>query len=241
MLSSATSCHCSLPLPHRPTHSQPQYLLSWQSSKPSDREAPQQSTGPVHFQHVPDRHQEVLRFLQHPPLKTTPRHSTNSGSIRDRPEYEPPAGDYPGVHISSVLPTPYERSQESSEQQPNDQAPCPRRRTFHARSPKRQPITNEMLGQILSQLDRDHKPSHDRLMLKAAITLGFFGLLRVSEFTVPNQHGFNPDQHLTTKDITMRKNSMVRNRRQTRGGKVARSTLDGHTPSAAHTLHCRDT
>ena len=75
--------------------------------------------------------------------------------------------------------------------------------------PKRQPITNEMLGQMLSQLDRDHKTSHDRLMLKAAITLGFFGLLRVSELTVPNQHGFNPDQHLTTKDITMRKDSMV--------------------------------
>ncbi|KAL5469330.1 hypothetical protein EMCRGX_G030579 [Ephydatia muelleri] len=75
--------------------------------------------------------------------------------------------------------------------------------------PKRQPITNEMLGQMLSQLDRDHKPSHDRLMLKAAITLGFFGLLRVSEFTVPNQHGFNPDQHFTAKDITMRKDSMV--------------------------------
>eukprot|EP00731_Ephydatia_muelleri_P013600 Em0007g910a len=56
--------------------------------------------------------------------------------------------------------------------------------------PKRQPITNEMLGQMLSELDRDYKPSHDRL---AAITLGFFGLLRVSEFTVPNQHGFNPD------------------------------------------------
>ncbi|KAL5509651.1 hypothetical protein EMCRGX_G005051 [Ephydatia muelleri] len=71
--------------------------------------------------------------------------------------------------------------------------------------PKRQPITNEMLGQMLSELDRDHKPSHDRLMLKAAITLGFFSLLRVSEFTVPNQHGFNPDQHLTAKDITMQK------------------------------------
>ena len=52
--------------------------------------------------------------------------------------------------------------------------------------PKRQPITNEMVGQMLSQLDRDHKPSHDCLMLKAAVTLGFFGLLRVSEFTVPN-------------------------------------------------------
>eukprot|EP00731_Ephydatia_muelleri_P028758 Em0020g402a len=139
------------------------------------------------------------------------RHSTNSGTIRDEPEYEPPTRDYPGVHISSVLPTRCEQSQESSEQQPNDQVPCPRRRTFlpaaHLK-PKRQPITNEMLGQMLSQLDRDDKPSHDRLMLKAAITLGFFGLLRVSEFTVPNQHGFNPDQHLTTKDITMRKNSM---------------------------------
>ena len=75
--------------------------------------------------------------------------------------------------------------------------------------PKHQPITNEMLEQMLSQLDRDHKPSHDRLMLKAAIMLGFFGLLRVSEFTVPNQHWFNPDQHLTAKDITMHKDSMV--------------------------------
>ena len=72
--------------------------------------------------------------------------------------------------------------------------------------PKRQLITNEMLGQMLSELDRDHKPSHDRL---AAITLGFFGLLRVSGFTVSNQHGFNPDQHLTAKAITMRKDSMV--------------------------------
>ena len=28
----------------------------------------------------------------------------NSGTIRDEPEYEPPAGDYPGVHISRVIP-----------------------------------------------------------------------------------------------------------------------------------------
>ena len=69
--------------------------------------------------------------------------------------------------------------------------------------PKLQPITNEMLGQMLSELDRDYKLSHDRL---AAITLGFFG---VSKFKVSNQHGFNPDQHLTAKDITMRKDSMV--------------------------------
>ena len=28
----------------------------------------------------------------------------NSGTIRDGPEYEPPAVDYPGVHISRVIP-----------------------------------------------------------------------------------------------------------------------------------------
>ena len=99
--------------------------------------------------------------------------------------------------------------------------------------PKRQPITNEMLGQMLSQLDRDHKPSHDRLVLKAAITLGIFGLLRVSEFTVPNQHGFNPDQHLTTKDITMRRDSMVvvikKSKTRPEGGKLPdQRWLDTH-------------
>ncbi|KAL5509634.1 hypothetical protein EMCRGX_G005034 [Ephydatia muelleri] len=54
--------------------------------------------------------------------------------------------------------------------------------------PKRQPITNEMLGQMLSQLDMDHKPSHDRL---AAITLGFFGLLRdnTTPLYVASQNG----------------------------------------------------
>ena len=71
--------------------------------------------------------------------------------------------------------------------------------------PKRQPTTNKMLGQMLSHLDRDHRTTHDRLLLRAAITLGFFGLLRVGELTVPNQHGFNPYLHLTAKDLTMRK------------------------------------
>eukprot|EP00731_Ephydatia_muelleri_P033498 Em0031g6a len=54
--------------------------------------------------------------------------------------------------------------------------------------PKRQPITNEMLGQMLSQLDRNHKPSHDRL---AAIMLGFFGLLRdnTTPLYVASQNG----------------------------------------------------
>eukprot|EP00731_Ephydatia_muelleri_P036471 Em0261g1a len=100
-----------------------------------------------------------------------PRHSTNSGSICDR--HMSPASNNPMIKF---LVQGVERSMPAA----------------HLK-PKRQPITNEMLGQMPSQLDRDHKPSHDCLMLKAAVTLGFFGLLRVSEFTVPNQHGFNPD------------------------------------------------
>ena len=110
--------------------------------------------------------------------------------------------------------------------------------------PKRQSITNEMLGQMLSELDRDHKPSHDCLMLNAAITLGFFGLLRVSEFTVPNQHGFNPDQHLTAKDITMRKDSMVvvikKSKTDQRGESCLINIGQTHT-KCCHTSQCRDT
>ncbi|KAL5509626.1 hypothetical protein EMCRGX_G005026 [Ephydatia muelleri] len=180
------------------------------------------------------------RFLPswngHPPPKTTPRHSTNSGTIRDGPEYEPPAGDYPGVYISSVIPKTIvaplvsnlhtfshidinlalraalascisflvseyvptscsgsidrvsylhhmngHRSPASTNQGIEHSMPA-----AHLK-PKHQPITNEMLGQMLSELDRDHKPSHDRFMLKAAIILGFFGLFRVSEFIVPNR------------------------------------------------------
>ncbi|KAL5515668.1 hypothetical protein EMCRGX_G000869 [Ephydatia muelleri] len=73
--------------------------------------------------------------------------------------------------------------------------------------PQTETSTNHQQGQMVSQLDRDHRTAHDRLMLKAAITLGFFGLLRVSEFTVENQHGFNHEQHLTMEDITMHKDS----------------------------------
>ena len=103
--------------------------------------------------------------------------------------YEPPAGDDPGVHISSVLPTPYEWYRSPASINPMIKflvQGVERSMPAAHLKPKRQPITNEMLGQMLSQLDRDHKPSHDCMMLKAAVTLGFFGLLRVSEFTVPN-------------------------------------------------------
>ena len=43
-------------------------------------------------------------------------------------------------------------------------------------------------------------PSFDNIMLWAALTLAFFGFLRVSEFTCSGQ--FNPNIHITPKEIT---------------------------------------
>eukprot|EP00731_Ephydatia_muelleri_P001704 Em0001g1704a len=61
--------------PLRPTHSQLQCLLSWQNPKlASNGAAPQQSTGHIHFQHLPDGDQKVLGFPQHTRSKTTPRY-----------------------------------------------------------------------------------------------------------------------------------------------------------------------
>ncbi|KAL5516539.1 hypothetical protein EMCRGX_G001899 [Ephydatia muelleri] len=62
--------------PLRPTHSQLQCLLSWQNPKlASNGAAPQQSTGHIHFQHLPDGDQKVLGFPQHTRSKTTPRYN----------------------------------------------------------------------------------------------------------------------------------------------------------------------
>ena len=65
--------------------------------------------------------------------------------------------------------------------------------------PKRQPITNNILGQMLSQLDRDHRSVHDHLMLKAAITLGLFGLL--SHCSSGGRYGMYHTSHLKSSDF----------------------------------------
>ena len=59
------------------------------------------------------------------------------------------------------------------------------------------PITIEMLQKIFPLLDG----SPNSKLLWAAMTLGHFGLLRASEFTVPSQGGFDPKLHLQKGDI----------------------------------------
>lgn len=56
----------------------------------------------------------------------------------------------------------------------------------------RQPITAQVLARLLGQVK--HTKSlcgHDKRMLSAAFSLAFFGLLRISQFTVPTEKSFN--------------------------------------------------
>eukprot|EP00731_Ephydatia_muelleri_P017422 Em0010g520a len=68
--------------------------------------------------------------------------------------------------------------------------------------PKRLPLTVEMLEQLLRLLDSDPLSRHDRLMLKAALTFGFFGFLRVSEYTRNTRGRFEPRIHPTRNDVS---------------------------------------
>ena len=64
----------------------------------------------------------------------------------------------------------------------------------------RLPITPQILADLLKHLGCDSTiPSQDRLMLKAAMTLAFFGFLRISELTVPAYH--TSRQFLARRDI----------------------------------------
>ena len=45
--------------------------------------------------------------------------------------------------------------------------------------------------------------SHDQIMLWAAVTLSFFGVLRSGEVTVPSDHSFDPAAHITFSDISV--------------------------------------
>ena len=64
----------------------------------------------------------------------------------------------------------------------------------------RLPITPQILADLLKHLGCDSTiPSQDRLMLKAAMSLAFFGFLHISELTVPAYH--TSRQFLARRDI----------------------------------------
>ena len=67
---------------------------------------------------------------------------------------------------------------------------------------QRPPITYTILRHLIRNLKGDqHLRKLDRVMLSAAFSLAFHGLLRVSEYTVPSDKAFKPQQLATLSDI----------------------------------------
>ena len=65
----------------------------------------------------------------------------------------------------------------------------------------RKPITISIMLQIQRILSKVQ--SHHNLMIWAACCTAWFAFLRCSEFTIPSQNAFNPDTHLTLKDVAV--------------------------------------
>ena len=65
---------------------------------------------------------------------------------------------------------------------------------------ERLPITPELLGKLRHVWERDNK-SFDNIMLWAVSSVCFFGFFRSGELTVPSENAFDPQVHLTFRDI----------------------------------------
>ena len=74
------------------------------------------------------------------------------------------------------------------------------KRSQGSSSSSRLPITDDLMLVIWRSLDL-RLPDH--LMFWAACSLGYFGFLRASEFTVPSLASFSPSTHLGVQDIAV--------------------------------------
>ena len=78
------------------------------------------------------------------------------------------------------------------------------RRSAHTGQRPRQPLTTPVLRAVLRGVTTSRAlHRQDKRMLKAALLLGFYGFLRVSEFTAPSQRRFNPRLHPTSANICL--------------------------------------
>jgi len=76
-----------------------------------------------------------------------------------------------------------------------NQGPSPRQ--------QRQPITPAHLRTMLSFLSSARFSSQDKYMWRCVILTAFFGLLRVSEYTLPSCTAFDQNIHLSVRNVTL--------------------------------------
>ncbi|KAL5516552.1 hypothetical protein EMCRGX_G001913 [Ephydatia muelleri] len=167
-----TKCHGSSPLPHRPTDASHLYLYCWQSSRRPPA-APHPAVAPSISSTYRAGTRRYIYFCQAYGLQSLPgsKHTivAHLSSTLQANTIQVYVAAVSHLHLSQGF---------SSIQR--SQAPA------HLR-PRRLPLTNTMLDTMFGLLDTDSLGTHDRLMLKAALSHGFFGQLRVCEFIITSR------------------------------------------------------
>ena len=74
--------------------------------------------------------------------------------------------------------------------------------------PQRNPITPCHLRTMINFLGASRFSTHDKTMWRCVVLTAFFGLLRVSEYTTPTNHAFDPLSSLCLNNVTIFESSV---------------------------------
>eukprot|EP00731_Ephydatia_muelleri_P033522 Em0031g30a len=144
------------------------------------------------------RLQQSIQSFQ---VDTGPWHKRNYHTICSPPQPNPELQDHSGLCGNSLIPAPKRATLPVTQRCDLPSKGVQRLQEPIHLKPTRLPLTVEMLGHMLQRLETAPLKRHDRRMLRAALTLGFFGFLRVSEITLKNRR-FDPRYHPTRQDIS---------------------------------------
>ena len=144
------------------------------------------------------RLQQLIQSFQ---VDTGPWHKRNYHTICSPLQPNPELQDHSGLCGSSLIPAPTRAMLPVTQRCDLPSKGIQRLQEPIHLKPTQLPLTVEMLGHMLQRLETAPLKRHDRRMLRAALTLGFFGFLRVSEITLKNRR-FDPRYHPTRQDIS---------------------------------------
>ena len=119
------------------------------------------------------------------------------------------------------------------------------RANIDRRSHPRQPITRTILHRVLHQVQHSYKlRRQDKHMLTAAFLLAFFGILRVSDFTIPSRSRSNPRTHSAKDSVACKRKylpSQSKHQKQTSYTRIIRFTYSAPISNFAQSQPCKST